>query len=87
MYIQAVCWPSGARVGSATDCWPKSMNGCSASPPPVGASASSTSCSEPPTCTVPASRASGAVQGTGPDSAQSTFKVAGPQRKRRRRLA
>ena len=41
---------------------------------------SSTSFSVPPTCTVPASRGSGASQGMGPSSAQSTFTVAGPGR-------
>ena len=40
--------------------------------------ASRTSSSPPPTCTVPASRASGAVHGIGPSSAQSTFSVDGP---------
>ena len=68
----------GAREGSATDCWPRSMNGRSARPPATGASAASVSSSPPPTCTVPASRASGAFHGIGPSSAQSTFRVDGP---------
>ena len=44
------------------------------------ASVSSTSASSPPTCTVPASRASGASHGIGAVSAQSTLTVAGPWR-------
>ena len=82
MYAQAVCLPSGARDGSCSDCWPQSMNGRSGSPP-IPAVACSTSSSAPPTWTVPAAAASGALHGIGPESAQSTFSVGMPWRKRR----
>src|SRR4051794_37372777 len=32
VYAQAVCFPAGARVGSATVCWPSSRNGRSGNP-------------------------------------------------------
>ena len=32
VYAHAVCLPAGAREGSASDCWPTSMNGRSGSP-------------------------------------------------------
>ena len=65
VYAHAVCRPAGAREGSAIDCCPSSMNGRSCSRPVIAVT-SSISGADPPTWTVPASRASGALQGIWP---------------------
>ena len=64
VYAHAVCLPSGARVGSATVCWPSSRNGRSGSRARGCASVSSSSSSPPPTCTVPAPRTCSAATGS-----------------------
>ena len=51
-----MCLPSGARVGSATLCWPSSRNGWSAGPSWACSTECRNSSSVPPTWTVPAPR-------------------------------
>ena len=78
-YAHRVCWPAGARVGSATPGWTTRQYGRSGRRPAfTSASLRATSASVPPRWTVPASRHAAAVHGTGPLSAQSTLHTPGP---------
>ena len=80
VYAQAVCLPSGARVGSATLCWPSSRNGCVGGPV-VGlldrAQELVLGAGRRGPCRRRAT--SGFSHGIGPSSAQSTFTVAAPR--------
>ena len=75
--------PPGARVGSATDCWPRSRNGRSGSAAWAASALEDLVLAAADVHRAGAARASGAAHGIGPSSAQSTFSVAGPERKRR----
>ena len=71
--------PAGARVGSATDCWPKSRNGRSgsrAAPPPCAVERPPRSCRRRGRC--PPRAPPAPPTASGPSSAQSTFTVGGP---------
>ena len=64
--------PAGRAPGSGSGTldWTTRVNGRSlCRPASTAASLAATSASVPPRCTVPATRHSGAVHGTGPDSA------------------
>ncbi|MBY8850989.1 hypothetical protein K7G98_22515 [Saccharothrix sp. MB29] len=69
--------PAGDRVGSDVVICPMITNGVRGSlPHAISVLATANPLKSPPRWTVPAPRASGAVHGMGPSSAQSTFTVA-----------
>ena len=84
VYAQATSLPGGARSGSTEAYWPRTRNGDAG----IALRASwfawmLSSSMLSPTCTTPARAASGAAQGIGPSSAQSTLTVALSHWKRR----
>ena len=82
--IHSVWPPAGARLGSATLCWPTiSMGRAGTMPRRASWAAWAMASRSPVRCTTPVSARPGAAHGAGPSRARSTLKIPVPYRKRR----